>query len=257
MPGAFQKYFQKPALQDLRLQGWKSFVQRGALHGILDAIRSYTKLQTENLDAIPKTGPVIVVPNHSGVFGWDGMVLQNEILKKKRRIPRTMLHNFWFNNPQLRIFAEKLAFIPQDFKKALRILRKNNVLLLFPEAEAGNFKPSTQMYQLQSFNPGFVSLAVLTGAVIVPCCIIGAEEAHLNLGSISWAEKWLGTKIPLPFNLLPFPVKWKLVFLDSISLKKYERRDAKNEQFLIETAENIRMRIQKRISQELRRRKLF
>ena len=246
-----------PKHQELLHKGLAAVLKKGLLTRVLDSVRSYTRLSTEGIEYIPRTGPVIVIPNHSGVWGWDGMVLQNEILKKARRIPRTMLHNFWFQNENLRQIAEQLAFIPQDFKKALRILRRNNLLLLFPEAEAGNFKPSTKMYQLQSFNPGFISLAILSKACIVPCCILGAEESHLNLGTLGWAEKLFGAKIPLPLNIIPFPVKWNLIFLPPISLAKYGRQDSKNEKFLIEAAENVRMRIQQRINKELVRRKVF
>ncbi len=244
------------AKKELLHKGLASFLGRGLLPRILDAMRSYTRLTTEGIEHIPRTGSTLIIPNHSGVWGWDAMVLQNEILKKIHRIPRTMLHDFWFRNENLREIAVQLAFIPQDFKKALRILKRNNLLLVFPEAEAGNFKPSHQMYHIQDFNPGFVSLAMLSKATIIPCCILGAEESHLNLGTLSWAEKWFGAKIPLPINILPFPVKWKIIFLPPIKLDMYNRKNARNEKFLIEVAENIRMRIQQKIQKELVKRKV-
>ena len=252
-----EQKFPSPRQDELFRKGLSSVLRKGLLTRILDAMRSYTRLSTEGIEHIPRKGPVIIVPNHSGVWGWDAMVLQNEILKKAKRIPRTMLHKFWFQNKNLRQIAEQLAFIPQDFKKALKVLRRNNLLLLFPEAEAGNFKPSTKMYQLQPFNPGFISLAILSKAYIVPCCILGAEESHLNLGTLDWAEKLFGARIPLPLNIIPFPVKWDLVFLPPLSLAKYGREDSRKEKFLIEAAENIRMRIQQRINKELVKRKVF
>ena len=236
---------------------FSDFLRRNVVGNMLDTIRDYTHLETVGAENVPRSGPVIVVPNHSGVWGWDGLVLQNELLKKLHRVPRTMLHNFWFRNQHLRLLAEQLAFIPQDFKKALQLLRRNNLLLLFPEAEAGNFKPTTQMYEIQDFNPGFISLAILSNATIVPCCIIGAEEAHINLGTIKWTEKWLGVKVPLPLNFIPLPIKWKIAFLKPILLNKYGRKEAKSEKFLIEVAENIRIRIQQHINKELIQRKVF
>ena len=259
-PEKAEKKFPSPSFlkgEEFFKKGLASVLKKGIVGRALDSIRSYTRLSTEGIENIPRNGPVIVIPNHSGVWGWDGMVLQNEILKKARRIPRTMLHNFWFQNKKLRQIAEQLAFLPQDFKLALKILRRNNLLLLFPEAEAGNFKPSNKMYRLQPFNPGFVSLAILSKAAIVPCCVLGAEESHLNLGTLGWAEKLFGTKIPLPLNIIPFPAKWSLVFLAPIRLEKYERKDARDEKFLLEVAENIRLRIQQRINKELIKRKFL
>ncbi|MCB1308428.1 MAG: 1-acyl-sn-glycerol-3-phosphate acyltransferase [Leptospiraceae bacterium] len=245
------KYFQSPDLDEFNGRPLDYFIFRGIPHFVLDAMRAYVRLETVGLENIPRKGPVIVTPNHSGVLGWDALIVQNEILKFARRMPRTMSHNFWHSNDTFSQISNRLAYIPQDFKKAIRILRRNNLLLLFPEAEAGNFKPSTQMYQLQGFNPGFVSLAMMADAPIIPTCVIGAEEAHLNLGTLDWTEKFIGAKIPLPLNLIPLPVKWKLVFMKPIYLGKYSRRDSKNIRFLIEVAENVRMHIQKRINKEL------
>lgn len=252
-----KKYFSSPSDADLQGKDLEYRVLRGFSHWALDAMRSYTRLETEGLDNIPRSGPVIVIPNHSGVLGWDAFVLQNEILKYGKRIPRTMSHNFWHQNEFFKRLSARMAYIPQDFKVAIKVLRRHNLLILFPEAEAGNFKPSTQMYQLQQFNPGFVSLAILTGAPIVPTCIIGAEETHLNLGTLDWTEKYIGARIPLPFNLIPLPVKWKIIFLKPVKLNRYGKKDAKNMDFLEEVAENIRVRIQQRIHQELVKRGVF
>ncbi len=228
-----------------------------AIPPFLESLRRYTRLETEGIENIPKRGSVIIVANHSGVWGWDAFILQNEIFQKASRIPRTMSHNFWHKNELLATILQKLAYIPQDFKKAVRVLKKNNLLLLFPEAEEGNFKPSTKMYQLQDFNPGFIALAALSKARIVPCCIIGAEETHINLGTIDWTEKYIGAKIPLPLNLIPFPAQWKIIFLKPLSLEKYAKQDFRQEKFLVEAAANIQMRIQRKINQELIQRKIF
>lgn len=246
-----KKYFRSPQEDEFTGKSLEYVLLRKAPHAFLDWLRDYTRLETEGLENLPRSGSVVVTPNHSGVLGWDALAVQNEILKNLKRIPRTMSHNFWHNTDLLRHISARLGFIPQDFKVAIRVLRRQNLLLIFPEAESGNFKPSTQMYQVQQFNPGFVSLAMMTNSPIVPACVIGAEESHLNLGTIDWFEKSHGFKIPLPLNLIPLPIQWKIIFLKPIRLDKYGRKDARNVQFLEETAENIRMRIQQRINQEL------
>lgn len=247
----FKKYFESPRDDEFRGKSLEYSILRKAPHAFLDWLKDYTRLETEGLEHIPRRGPALVIPNHSGVLGWDALAVQNELLKGARRIPRTMSHNYWHRTPLLAYLSQRMAFIPQDFKLAIRILRRNNLMLLFPEAESGNFKPSTQMYQLQDFNPGFVSLAVMANAPIIPTCVIGAEESHLNLGTIDWFEKSWGYKIPLPLNLIPLPVKWKIIFLPPIRLDKYGRKDARHIEFLEEVAANVRMRIQQRINREL------
>lgn len=253
----FKKYCESPNPEEFQGKSLEYRILRGLPHAFLDWLRGYTRLECEGLENIPKTGPALIVPNHSGVLGWDSFAVQNEIIKYRKRIPRTMSHNFWHENEFFSYLSDRMGFIPQDFKRAIRVLRNNNLLLIFPEAEHGNFKPSTQMYQLVDFNPGFVSLAIMARAPIIPACVIGAEEAHLNLGTLDWTEKYIGAKLPLPVNLIPLPVQWKLIFLEPVRLDRYGRKDAKNIRFLEEVAQNIRLRVQQRINKELVKRGMF
>ncbi|MCB1143771.1 MAG: 1-acyl-sn-glycerol-3-phosphate acyltransferase [Leptospiraceae bacterium] len=214
-------------------------------------------LEVEGIENVPRTGRVMVVPNHSGVLGWDAIILYNEIVREKRRIPRIMAHAFWESQPALSEMAKMYGAFGANFKQAVKYLHKNKLMIIFPEAEHGNFKPSVKMYQLSHFNPGFVSLAMMTGTVLVPTVIMGAEENFVNLGTIDWFEKQIGAKIPIPLNLLPIPAKWKIKFLKPISLSMYSKKEVRNEKFITEVSQNIRFRIQATIHKELVSRGIF
>ncbi|MDX1958581.1 MAG: 1-acyl-sn-glycerol-3-phosphate acyltransferase [Leptospiraceae bacterium] len=222
-----------------------------------NSVREFSMLDLEGIENIPRTGRVMVVPNHSGVIGWDAVILYNEIVRERKRIPRIMAHAYWHSNEFLSEMGHKYGSFPPDFKLAIKYLRKNKLMIIFPEAEHGNFKPSVKMYQLTEFNPGFVALAMMTNTVIVPTVIMGAEENFVNLGTIDLFEKELGAKIPVPLNLLPIPAKWKIKFLKPIDLSKYGRKDAKNEKFLVEVGQHVRFRIQSSIHEELVSRGVF
>lgn len=213
-------------------------------------------LEVEGIENVPR-GRVMLVPNHSGLLGWDAIVLQNEVFRTLKRIPRTMAHAFWESQPLLKELSHKFGLITTDFKLAVKILKKNKLLIIFPEAEHGNFKPSHKMYQLTHFNPGFIALSIMTQTPIVPVAILGAEENYINIGTIDWFEDKIGAKIPIPLNLLPLPSRWKIKFLKPISLSKYNRKDVKSEKFLVEVAQNIRFRIQASIHKELVHRGIF
>jgi 1-acyl-sn-glycerol-3-phosphate acyltransferase len=214
-------------------------------------------LEVEGIENVPSNGRVMIVPNHSGVLGWDAIILYNEIVREKRRIPRIMAHNFWESKPFLSQMAKKYGAFGANFKQAIKFLNKNKLMIIFPEAEHGNFKPSVKMYQLSDFNPGFVSLAMMTNTVLVPTVIMGAEENFVNLGTIDWFEDRIGVKIPIPLNLLPIPAKWKIKFLKPISLKNYNKKDLRSEKFITEVSQNIRFRIQATIHKELVSRGIF
>ncbi len=214
-------------------------------------------LEVEGLGNVPKRGRAILVPNHSGILGWDAAVLHYEIFRSLHRLPRTMAHAFWESNAFFREGSKKLGFFSPDFKKAVKYLKKNKIMIIFPEAEYGNFKPSLKMYQLAEFNPGFAALAIMTNSPVIPVCILGAEENYINLGTIDWFEKTHGIRIPIPLNLLPIPSRWKMKFLPALSFAKYNKKDIKNEKFVKEIAENIRFRIQANIQMELVQKGIF
>lgn len=220
-------------------------------------LREFNMLEVEGLEHVPRSGRVMLVPNHSGVLGWDAVILYNEIVREKRRIPRIMAHAFWESSPFLSEMAKKFGAFGADFKQAVKFLKRNKLMIIFPEAEHGNFKPSVQMYQLTEFNPGFVALAMMTDTVVVPVVIMGAEENFVNLGTIDWFEEQIGAKIPVPLNLLPIPSRWKIRFLKPVSFSKYGRKEVRNEKFLIEASQNIRFRIQATIHKELVNRGVF
>ena len=248
---AIRKFFETPDWKDVFFKGPEFFFYRFLPRFYGDYLREYTQLEVEGLENIPRTGRVMLVPNHSGIIGWDAIVLQNEVFRQKHRIPRTMAHAFWESTPFLKELGNKFGFLTTDFKKAVKVLKKNNLMIIFPEAEHGNFKPSYKMYQLQQFNPGFIALGIMTNTPVVPVAILGAEENYINLGTIDWFEDKIGAKIPVPLNLLPLPSKWKIKFLKPVSFSKYNRTDVRNHKFIEEVANSIRFRIQSAIHEEL------
>ena len=58
---------------------------------LMDLMHKYFRLEIEGIENIPKQGPGIILPNHSGFAGFDAMILPTRFLKKSRhRIPRVL-----------------------------------------------------------------------------------------------------------------------------------------------------------------------
>lgn len=218
-----------------------------------EILRKYFRLQVEGAENIPKTGAVIIAPNHSGFSGFDAIVLNDVLVKDGRRIPRMLTHHLWFLTSTTAIPAQKMGFIEATFENGIKYLQKKNLIVLFPEGENGNFKPSTKMYQLQEFKRGFVRMALQTDAWIVPTVIIGAEEASINLSTLKFTKFLRGPILPLPLNIIPIPVKWKIKFLAPIKLP-YKPESAKDGELVHEIADDIRDLMQKALVEELKKR---
>ncbi|OFZ14889.1 MAG: hypothetical protein A2Z20_04540 [Bdellovibrionales bacterium RBG_16_40_8] len=220
----------------------------------LELMRKYFRVQVEGAEHLPKRGPAIIAPNHSGASGLDAMILMHEIERSCGRLPRVMTHRFWFMTKHLSLTANKLGFIKATTENGMRQLEKNHIMVLFPEGEKGNFKPSIKAYQLQEFKRGFVRLAIKTGAPIIPTVIIGAEETHINLSQFKLTKYMPGLLIPLPLNFIPLPSKWKIKFLPPLYLP-YKPTAANDTELVREITDDIREQIQERLRSEIKKRK--
>ena len=220
----------------------------------LEIIKKYLRLEVVGIENIPKKGAVLVAPNHSGFSGFDAIIINYIIQQKARRLAKVMTHHLWFLTETTSIPAEKLGFVEATFDHGVELLKKKNLIVLFPEGENGNFKPSSKMYQLQEFKRGFVRMALATGAPIVPCLVIGAEETHINLSQLRLTKFLRGPIIPLPLNIIPLPAKWKICFLEPITLP-YSKESANDSELVHELAEEIQEKMQKELLLEVRKRK--
>jgi 1-acyl-sn-glycerol-3-phosphate acyltransferase len=221
----------------------------------LEVIRRYLRVETEGLEHIPETGPAIIIANHSGYAGYDAVMLANEIKRGRGRVARLIAHKLWFFGKPIKVVSEKMGLVEADMNRCLDVLNKREPIIIFPEGEAGNFKPSHRRYRLQEFKRGFVRMAMITGAPIVPAIVIGAEETHINLSQIRLSKYVIGTVIPVPLNVIPLPVKWKIKILPPIYLHDCTAADAMNREKVFHVTKRIRHLLQRAIVQELRRRK--
>lgn len=222
---------------------------------LLEMIRKYLRLDVEGIENIPARGRAIVLPNHSGWAGFDAVMIGNEIFKNRKRIPRILAHKGFFINTDLKIMAHKMGMEEASTENGLKLLHKNNLIILFPEGEYGNFKPTAERYQLREFKRGFVRMALEAKAPIVPTLVIGAEETHINLASLKLTKYLKGQIIPIPLNLLPLPAKWKIKFLEPISLEKYADVDPNDRDKVLEIAQEVRAIMQSKLNDELKNRK--
>jgi len=187
-------------------------------HFLGEVMTKYFRMEVEGLENIPKKGSGLITANHSGYSGFDAFMLCHHIYENLKRTPRVLTHHFWFLNQTTAIPAQKMGFIEANRKNGLETLQKKKLLVIFPEGEYGNFKPTVKRYELQPFKKGFIRLALETGAPIIPTLIIGAEETHINLAQLKFTKYIRGVVLPLPLNVIPLPARWKIKFLPPIQL---------------------------------------
>lgn len=225
---------------------------------LFEGIRTYLRLEVENIHYVPRRGRVLVVSNHSGCFGLDAIMLSYMLHKALHRIPRILAHwSFLGHLPIVAKVAEKMGMKPATGRQGIELLQKNQITIIFPEGMGGSFKPSRKKYKLQHFYTGFIRMAILSKSPIIPALIIGAEESNINLTTLH-SEKWVkGFTAPLPLNVIPFPAKWKIRFLQPVDLSGFSTQDATNKELMQRVANQIKEDMQSAIDEEIRKRKFI
>jgi 1-acyl-sn-glycerol-3-phosphate acyltransferase len=248
-------FFKKP---NEKIFGLKQLDRDALLYRILpkflmEILRKYFRVEVEGLENIPKRGAAIIAPNHSGFAGFDAVLLSHIIHNDLKRIPRVLTHHLWFLTKATAIPAQKMGFTEATLENGIHALKKNNLVIIFPEGENGNFKPTSEMYHLQEFKRGFIRMAIATQAPIIPTLIIGAEETNINLSTLKFTKFLKGLVLPLPLNVIPLPVKWKIKFLPPIYLP-YKKSALEDRDLLLEIAEDIQDQMQEELHEEIQKR---
>lgn len=248
-------FFGKPSQKIFNLKELdrETLTYRVLPHLLMEILRKYFRLEVEGFENIPKRGSALIAPNHSGYSGFDALMLAHSIYRDTKRIPRVLTHRYWFLTKTTAIPAQKMGFTEATFENGIKALEKNNVVVLFPEGEKGNFKPTSKMYQLQDFKRGFVRMALQTQSPIIPTLVLGAEETHINLSQLKFTKYLKGTVVPLPLNLIPLPVKWKIKYLTPIYLP-YKASAANDRDLVHEIASDIQEQMQDALSDEVGKR---
>src|SRR5256884_7884762 len=139
---------------------------------------------------------------------------------------------------------------------AQRLLHdEGRLVLVFPEGQKGSHKLFWQRYRLRRFGRGgFVRTAIRAGVPIVPIAVVGAEEAMPIFAHVPALQRLTGL-IYFPINhafpqfglaaaLMYLPAKFKIRFLEPVSLDRYGPEDADDLELVQTLAEEIRGRIQ-------------
>ncbi len=227
------------------------FVDR--LAPFLRTLRSYTRLQVAGLDNIPTKGPALLAANHTGWLGLDYALTALSVYDGIERLPRGMAHAAWFKAPATAKFARKVGLY-EITKDAMREqVERGHLVMVFPEGEKGAFRPSAD-YVLEPFARGFVRVAMATNVPVIPVCVLGGEESNPIGTRIESYEDLLKIKggLPIPRNLLPKPVKWRIKFLPQMPFKGCTAKDIDDVERVHAIADDVRGKIQ----QELRKMKV-
>lgn len=180
-----------------------------AIAPLLWLYRKYFRVQVHGLENVPTEGRVVLVSNHSGQLPFDAAMIEVACLIEldPPRAVRALVERWVPTLPFVSTFMARCGQIVGTPENCRRLLAADEAILVFPEGVRGLNKPFQQRYQLQRFGPGFLRLALESGAPVVPIGVVGAEEQAPALFDLKPLAKLLSfPAFPITPTILPLPL---------------------------------------------------
>ncbi|HEX9050357.1 MAG TPA: lysophospholipid acyltransferase family protein [Anaeromyxobacter sp.] len=216
---------------------------------------AWWRVEVRDVERVPPEGPAIVVANHGGAVPWDAFVLRHALRRAhpSHRDLRPLLDARECALPVVGAAAVRYGAVRASPEAADGVLAAGGVLGVFPEGSAVALRPWRERYKLHRFGRGgFVKVALRAGAPIVPCAILGSEEASPGIARTGWLADLLG--IPLlsanpslriaSAALLPLPSRWTLRFAEPIDVRALGPGAASDPAAVNALAERVRATLQ-------------
>ncbi len=211
---------------------------------------TWFRIEVQGAENLPVDGGALVMSNHSGTVPLDAVMTAFVVHDRTGRFLRPLGADLVFRLPFVGSLARKGGATVASGSDAVRMLTRGELVGVWPEGYQGLGKRFSQRYRVQRFGrDGHVSAAVRTGAPIVPCSVVGAEEIYPLVGDVAWLARLLGLPyVPITplfpwfgvLGLVPLPSKWLIGFGEPIATDSYGAAAADDLDLVLELTEQVR-----------------
>ncbi|WP_130342857.1 lysophospholipid acyltransferase family protein [Herbihabitans rhizosphaerae] len=224
------------------------------------------RVEVSGVEHLPADGAALVVSNHSGTVPIDALMTAIAVHDNHptQRHLRMLGADLVFQLPLIGELARKSGQTLACNPDAERLLSSGELVGVWPEGFKGIGKPFRDRYKLQRFGRGgFVSAALRTGAPIVPCSVVGAEEIYPKLADLKPLARLLGLPyfpvtplFPLlgPLGAIPLPSKWHIEFGEPISTEGLAPLAEEDPMLVFNLTDQVRENIQQSLYRLLAKR---
>lgn len=224
----------------------------------------YFRVRAVGVNRLPDTGAALLVANHSGTVALDSLMMQYAVATEhpRERVVRNIGADLVFRLPFVGPLARKIGNAMACDDDAHELLRRGELVGVFPEGFKGVGKGWRERYRLQRFGRGgFMEVALRERVPIVPVAIVGAEETYPMIADARVLAKVFGfpyfpvtPTFPLlgPLGLVPLPSRWIIEFGDPIPMDDYPEDAAEDKMLVFDLVDEVRDTIQQMLFKNLR-----
>ncbi len=225
----------------------------------------YWRVEVKDLHHLPQTGRAVLVGVHRGFMPWDAVMALHLIVRDVGRYVRFLIHPGLIKFPFLFNFHTKLGGMIACQENAELVLKRDEIVGIFPEGIKGAFLLYRDAYKLTKFGRDeFVKLALRHRAPIVPFVTVGSAEIFPIFKKVNWAWWKRNTEWPTfpltptwPFvGAIPLPSKWHTQFLEPLHVEdRYPPEAADDAEVVSAISQEVRGKMEAAIGEMLRRRR--
>jgi hypothetical protein len=114
---------------------------------MLQKLANYHNYRVGGLELLPKSGPALIVINHT-MATYDSLLLMEAIFQKHQRLLRYLAHRLWFQIPGLSHVANACGAVEAHWDTSLEFAQKGELLGVAPGGLREAIKPSELKYKL-------------------------------------------------------------------------------------------------------------
>jgi 1-acyl-sn-glycerol-3-phosphate acyltransferase len=199
--------------------GLHQFFETRAGRAALSAIAGYFHATLHGGEHIPRSGGALIVSNHA-LFALDAAVLGALLIRDFHRHPRFLGDRNLWKIPGLRELITAIGALPGEPHAAEELLRRGELVIVYPGGVDDSLKLSSQRYELQwKSRAGFARVAMAAGVPIIPVVGYGIDEMYTVLAR----EPVLGRRL-FGSPRYDLPIGWGLfgTILPRRSVQTYE-----------------------------------
>ena len=220
---------------------------------------TWWRVDVQGADLLPE-GPFVLVANHGGTTPWDAAVLRASAARLPTpRELRPLLDPRALAAPLVGPLLVRMGAAPLRADLALSLLDRGSSVCIFPEGPREAPRPWADRYRVTRFGRGgFARVAALARVPIVPCAIIGSEEAAAPFDRRGWLAESLHLPLlalapPLPLagllSWFPLPSRWSVRFGAPIAPPPPDR--AEDAAAVAAAGERVRSELQRMLDADL------